>query len=158
MKKVLQETTLYSYLTPNARHRLQNVRAFARSTELLNHPIQLLDEEVCCIFPWMGTVAFRTLERFLRSHGKVSLGIKSIKARSPYFLVVRLGNCSLDSLQNEFQSLSERRFDLETFLAPDEAPRLQKYDDYISPALLRKSFMADYLDVEELRNFANQRM
>ncbi|MBW4538869.1 MAG: DEAD/DEAH box helicase [Myxacorys chilensis ATA2-1-KO14] len=156
IKKVLQETTLYSYLTPNASQRLQDARAFSRSAGILDHPIQFLDEKVCCIFPWMGTIAFRTLERFLRSYGKPSLGIKSIKARSPYFLVVRLGNCSLDTLRYELQSLSERRFNLEEFLDPDEVPTLQKYDEYIPPELLRKSFIADYLDVEELTDFASQ--
>ncbi|NDJ18782.1 DEAD/DEAH box helicase [Myxacorys almedinensis] len=152
MKKVLQETTLYSYLAPSANQRLQNAREFVTSTGILNHPVQLLDDQVCCIVPWIGTIAFRTLERFLRSQGKAALGLKSIKARSPYFLVARLGKCSLETLRYELQSLSDRRFDVEEFLEPDEAPTLQKYDEFIAPDLLRKSYIADYLDLDELRS------
>jgi ATP-dependent Lhr-like helicase len=149
MKQVLQETTLYSYLQPSAQQRLQDAREFAKSMALLKQPIHLVDEEVCCIFPWIGTIGFRTLERFLRLYGKEALGIKSVKARSPYFLMVRLGKCSLDTLNYEIRSLSDHPLNVEELLDPEEVPKLQKYDEYIPPALLRKGFLVDYLDVQD---------
>jgi ATP-dependent Lhr-like helicase len=36
-------------------------------------------------------------------------------------------------------------------VASDEAPRLQKYDEFIPNNLLRKAFAGDYLDVSELQ-------
>jgi ATP-dependent Lhr-like helicase len=150
MQKVLQESMRYPYLQPGAQRRLQEARELADTKALLTNPIQLIDADVCCIFPWIGTVPFRTLERFLRLHGKEALGIKSVKARSPYFLIVRLGKCSLESLYQEIKSIADRHLSLEDLLDPEEVPTLQKYDDYIPPELLRKSFATDYLDLKDL--------
>ncbi|MBD1825404.1 DEAD/DEAH box helicase [Cyanobacteria bacterium FACHB-DQ100] len=151
MKQVLQETTLYSYLQPGAKQRLQDARELAKSTGLLHKPIQLIDEEVCCIFPWMGTIAFRTLERFLRFYAKDALGLKSIKARSPYFLIVRLGKCQLENLYTEIQSLSDRATSVTDLIKPDETLIFNKYDPYIPIELLEKAFTHDYLDLAEVQ-------
>jgi len=152
MKKVLQETTLYLYLQPGARQRLQDARELAKSTGLLHNPIQSIDQEVCCIFPWIGTIAFRTLERFLRFYAKDALGLKSIKARSPYFLIVRLGKCKLESLYAEIQSLSDRKVSVSDLIKPDETLAFNKYDAYLPIELLEKAFTQDYLDLAGLQS------
>jgi ATP-dependent helicase Lhr and Lhr-like helicase len=149
MKQVLQEKTSYSYLQSGANDRLKAARELSKNG-LISHPVIGLDEEICCIFPWAGTVEFRTLERFLRFHCKEALGIKSVKARSPYFLIVRLGKCRVESLEYELRSFAERSVNVNDLLGPEEAPKLQKYDEFIPPDLLRKSFVADYLNLEEL--------
>lgn len=146
MRKVLQETTIYPYLQSGAKQRLQAAREFAQTKGFLHQPIQLIEEDVCCILPWMGTIAFRTLERCLRCYVKDALGLKSIKARSPYFLIVRLGKCKLEALEHEIRSLVSQRLDANQLLNSDEIPKLQKFDPFIPPELLRKSFMTDYLD------------
>jgi ATP-dependent helicase Lhr and Lhr-like helicase len=150
MRQILQESTQYSYLQEGAKQRLHSARELARSTGLLNSLILPIDADVCCIFPWAGTTAFRTLERFLRFYCKEALGLKSIKARSPYFLTVRMGKCQLDSLEYEIRSLAERRLNPDDLLDPEEIPNLQKYDPFIPPDLLRKSFVTDYLNLQEL--------
>ncbi|MCY6490615.1 DEAD/DEAH box helicase [Leptolyngbya sp. GGD] len=150
MRKVLQETTMYPYLQPGAKRRLQEARELAQYKGFLHQPIQLIEEDVCCILPWMGTIPFRTLERFLRFYAKDALGLKSIKGRSPYFLIVRLGKCKLETLDHEIRSLANRRLEANMLLPDDEIPKLQKFDPYIPSELLRKSFMSDYLDLEEL--------
>jgi ATP-dependent Lhr-like helicase len=159
MRQILLETTHYSYLQEGAQKRLRLAREMARNSGLLNHPIVLLDEELCCIFPWAGTTAFRTLERFLRFYCKGALGLKSIKTRSPYFIIIRLGKCKLESLESELRSFgaawSESQLDSKTIntdelLDPDEVPKLQKYDELVPPDLLRKSFIVDYLNLQEL--------
>jgi ATP-dependent Lhr-like helicase len=155
MRKVLQETTLYPYLQPGAKQRLQDARELANSTGLLRNPIQVIDEEFCCIFPWMGTIAFRTLERFLRFYGKEALGIKSLKARSPYFITVRLGKCNVESLYAEIKSLSDRRLRIEDLIKADENLTFNKYDAYIPPELLEKAFAHDYLDLQALGEAIN---
>lgn len=152
MRKVLEEKTLYSYLQPGAQQRLQEARELANSTGLLQNPIQLIDEEFCCIFPWVGTIGFRTLERFLRFYCKEALGIKSLKARSPYFITVRLGKCKVESLYAEIKSLSERRLRVEDLIKAEENLTFNKYDAYVPPELLEKAFAQDYLDLQELGN------
>ena len=150
MRQVLQESTDYSYLQAGAKQRLQLAREMARKTGLFSQPIVLLDEELCCIFPWAGTIAFRTLERFLRVYCRGALGLKGIKARSPYFLTVRLGKCKLESLECEIRSLTERRLNADELLNADDVPHLQKYDEFIPTELLQKSFVGDHLNLKAL--------
>ncbi len=159
MRQILLENTPYSYLQEGAQARLQTARERARNNGLLNDPIVLLDEELCCIFPWAGTTAFRTLERFLRFYCKGALGLKSITARSPYFMIVRLGKCKVESLEYELRSfgaawsesqLDDKTINTDELLDSDEVPKLQKYDEFIPPDLLRKSFIVDYLNLQEL--------
>lgn len=157
MKRVLQEDTVYSYLQPGAAKRLQEARSFARSKGLLDRPLTFLDDDgYACLFPWLGSVAFRTLERYLRLYCKPVLKIKGVRGRSPYFLVINLGKCSIDSLYQELQNLGEGRFDSENLLDGDEVPCQQKYDAYILPELLRSAFLIDSLAAEELRSWASK--
>lgn len=150
MRQVLLESVEYPYLQRGARERLRAARALAEKEGLGNAILIPQEDNYCCILPWVGTVAFRTLERFLRLHCKESLKLKGIRGRSPYFLMVQLGKASAESLDYEIRSLGDRRLSPEELLAEDEAPKLQKYDDFIPPELLRKAFATDHLDLEEL--------
>jgi ATP-dependent helicase Lhr and Lhr-like helicase len=155
MKRVLQEDTLYSYLQPGAIKRLQEARTFTRSKGLLDRPLTYLDDDgYACLFPWIGSVAFRTLERYLRLHCKPTLKIKGVRGRSPYFIVINLGKCSIDSLYQELQNLGDGNFNPEQLLDTEEVPCQQKYDPYILPEFLRQAFLIDSLAADELRNWA----
>lgn len=150
MRQALLEETDYPYLQEGAKKRLAEARKLAKKEKLDSGYLFPLDESYCLILPWMGTIAYRTLERYLRFHCRETLKIKGITGRSPYFLVVNLGKCNLTSLYHEIKSLSDRRFDAEKLLTEDEAPKLQKYDEFIPPDLLRKAFTEDYLNMAEL--------
>jgi ATP-dependent helicase Lhr and Lhr-like helicase len=155
MKRVLQEDTLYSYLQPGAIKRLQEARAFTRSKGLLDRPLTYSgDDGYACLFPWIGSVAFRTLERYLRLHCKPTLKIKGVRGRSPYFIVINLGKCSIDSLYQELQNLGDGNFNPEQLLDTEEVPCQQKYDPYILPEFLRQAFLIDSLAADELRAWA----
>ncbi len=65
MQQVLRENTQYPYLQKNAIKRLQIARELARDWELTEKNIIRLAGNKCCIFPWIGTKAFRTLERLI---------------------------------------------------------------------------------------------
>lgn len=150
MRQVLLEEKQYPYLQAGARERLHQARAIAQRVGLESSPLLPLEDNFCCILPWAGTIAFRTLERFLRWHCKAALKIKGVVGRSPYFLVVNLGKCSLESLQYELKSLTDRRLLAEQLLGEAEVPKIQKYDEFVPPELLRKAFAADYLSLEAL--------
>ncbi|MEO0686467.1 MAG: helicase-related protein, partial [Cyanobacteria bacterium J06649_11] len=67
MQRVLLEDTEYAYLQQNAKQRLQEVRQLASDFELDKRTIIKLEKGKCCIFPWMGTVAYNTLQRLLNN-------------------------------------------------------------------------------------------
>lgn len=156
MRRVLLEDTVYPYLLDGAKKRLKEARQLAKKQGLANRHLFLLEDGYCCILPWVGSVAYRTLERYLRMHCRDVLKIKGVTGKAPYFLVVNLGKCKMESLEQEIRSLSDRRMNVETLLAKDEAPKLQKYDEFFPPELLRKAFTADQLNLAELARLVGQ--
>ncbi|PAX59852.1 DEAD/DEAH box helicase [Brunnivagina elsteri] len=151
MRRVLCEDTEYSYLQPNALKRLQIVRDLARDLELDKNYVVKLPKGKCVILPWMGTVAFRTLERLLNCFCRDSLGIKSIGGANPYYMTVRLPKDKVEGLCGEIISLGEQRIIPEHLVSDEEAPEIQKYDEYIPYSLLRKAFVYDFLDLDEVQ-------
>jgi ATP-dependent Lhr-like helicase len=91
MRRVLFENVEYPYLQTDAKERLKAVRQLAKLAGLEQGNIISLEGNTCCIFPWTGTIAYRTLERFLNFFVRNSLDIRSIGGISPYFLIVKLG-------------------------------------------------------------------
>ncbi|MBW4673809.1 MAG: DEAD/DEAH box helicase [Desmonostoc geniculatum HA4340-LM1] len=151
MRQVLFEDVEYSYLQKNALQRLQTVRQLVRRVGLEKQNILELEKGKCCIFPWMGTVGYRTLERLLNSWCRESLEIKSIGGVSPYYLTIKLGKGKFEYLHREIASLCEQRISAEDLVSTSEAPEIQNYDEFIPHPLLRKAFISDYLDMEEVR-------
>lgn len=156
MRQVLLEETEYPYLQPGAIARLEEARQLAQTLDLANTYVFPLEKKTCCIFPWIGSQAFQTLERFLAFHCKPALELKWIRDRAPYFFLIHLGKADLDSLLYEIQSLCDRRLQPEELLGEEEAPQLNKYDEFVPPELLRQAFVNDYLDLDELRQLLHQ--
>ncbi|MBW4604143.1 MAG: DEAD/DEAH box helicase [Calothrix sp. FI2-JRJ7] len=150
MRRVLCEDTEYSYLQPNALKRLKQVRELVQSLGLDENYIVRLPKGKCVIFPWLGTAGFKTLERMLNTFCRESLEIKSIGGSCPYYITVRLPSFKVDNLQPEITSLCTQRIIPEHLVSEAEAPQLQKYDEYIPYPLLRKAFVHDYLDLDEV--------
>lgn len=157
MHRVLCENTEYSYLQSGALKRLQQARELAQDLELDKNYIVKLPKNKCVIFPWMGTVAFRTLERLLNCFCRETLEIKGIGGKNPFYMTVRLPKHEYENLYSEIISLSQQRIIPEHLVSDDEAPELQKYDEYIPYPLLRQAFIHDYLDVEEVQQIIKQR-
>ena len=156
MRRVLVENIEYPYLQPQAQKRLKTARNLARSAQLEQNNILLLEGNTCCIFPWMGTVAYRTLERFLNSFVRYTLDIRSIGGVFPYFLTLKLGKSSLEQLRDEVKSFCKKDLTGHDLVSFEECPRLQKYDEFIPNNLLRQAFICDSLDVAELREIINR--
>lgn len=148
MRRVLSEDLEYSYLRKNALNRLKQVRQLARRMNLDNI---VLENDNCYIFPWMGTVAYRTLERVLNYCCREALEIKTIAGVNPYFLTIKLSKDNAGKLYDEITSLCDRNITTQDLVSAAETPKIQKYDEFIPPALLRKAFATDYLDMKELK-------
>ncbi len=151
MRRVLLEDTEYVYLQTNAKKRLQEARQLASDFELDKRNIIKLEKGKCCIFPWMGTVAYNTFQRLLNNFCRESLEIKSLGGINPYFMILKLGKGKFEQLKPEILSLCEQRIVNEHLVADAEAPEIQKYDKFIPYPLLRIAFASDYLNMEEVR-------
>jgi ATP-dependent Lhr-like helicase len=151
MQRVIFEDIEYSYLQKNAKQRLKKARQLAQSYELEKNNVIQLEGKTCCIFPWAGTVAYRTLERLLNIFVRESLDIRNIGGMSPYFITVKLGKNNVQELHEQILYFCNKELTSDDLIASDEAPRLQKYDEFIPNNLLRKAFAGDYLDVSELQ-------
>ncbi|MEM7715809.1 MAG: DEAD/DEAH box helicase [Cyanobacteria bacterium P01_A01_bin.68] len=151
MRRVLLEDKEYAYLQINAKKRLQEARQLALDFELDKRNIVKLQKGKCCILPWMGTVAYNTLQRMLNNFCRESLEIKSLGGVNPYFMMLKLGKGKFEQLETEILSLCEQRIVNEHLVSDAEAPEIQKYDKYIPHPLLTKAFASDYLNVEEVR-------
>ncbi|MBE9128738.1 MULTISPECIES: DEAD/DEAH box helicase [unclassified Coleofasciculus] len=151
MRRVLFEDVDYLYLQNGAKERLRAARQLTKFFRLDKETILLIDGKNYCIFPWAGTVAYRTLERFLNVRVRESLDIRRIGGKSPYFLTIKLGKNTVEELEAEILSFCKKDLTGEDLVTSDEAQKLQKYDKFIPNNLLRKAFAGDYLDVEDLR-------
>lgn len=151
MRTVLLEDAQYPYLQKAAKARLNTARQLARISGLEQDTIFALNDNTYCIFPWMGTVAYHTLERFLNFLVREYLDIRKITGISPYYLVVRLGKSTSQELYDQIVDFSTKELTEADLVAFEEAPKLQKYDEFIPNNLLRQAFASDYLNVAELQ-------
>jgi ATP-dependent Lhr-like helicase len=155
MRQVLLEDVQYPYLQPTAQSRLQAARHLAQNAELEYKNILPLKHNTYCIFPWMGTVAYHTLERYLSLFCRESLEIKNLRGLAPYFLTLRLGKDKLPVLQEELACFGDKRITEEDLVTAEDVLSQQKYDRFIPPTLLKKAFAVDSLNVEEMEKIIN---
>ena len=123
----------------------------ARSAKLEHEHVVSLGGNTFCIFPWAGSKAFRTLERYLRNVCLAEAGITSIEGFSPYYLIVKLKQANPSKLIACIQMMDFLEVEKERLLRGEEAPRIEKFDEFIPAELLRKSFVEDRLDMMELQ-------
>lgn len=151
MRKVLLEDVEYPYLQKEAKARLKAARQLARISGLERETLFSFEDNTYCIFPWTGTVAYRTLERFLHLFVREYLDIRKITSISPYYLTIKLGENTSQELYQQIINFPNKELTDNDLVAGEEAPKLQKYDEFIPNNLLRQAFAIDYLNVEELR-------
>ena len=101
----------------------------------------------------MGTKGFHTLERLINLGVRESLDIRKMSGKSPYYLLLKLGNTSVTDVEEKILYLCKKGLTTEDLVDSVEAPKLQKYDSFIPHNLLRKAFAANYLDIEDLSKF-----
>ena len=140
MQQVLFENIEYSYLQKNALQRLRQVRQLVQQVGLDKQNIVQLEKGKCCIFPWMGTVAYRTLERLLNSYCRESLEITSIGGLNPYYLTIKLGKDKFKYLYPEIASLCEQRISFRRFTQYFRSTGNSKIRSIYSSSTFTKSF------------------
>ncbi len=150
MRRVLAEDTVYPYLKPNARKRLEVARHVARNTGMLEHSLICLGGYTWCLFPWLGTRSFRTLRKFItRNAGPCR--ISNLEFEGCYYLTFRMerGN-DYDLLSHLEHIIESEGIDCEALVPSGEVPIFEKYDEHIPAPLLRRAFAADRLRADEV--------
>ena len=144
MKQALMEDTVYPYLKDNARARLDVARHVARNTGMHKHSLIHLGGYSWCLFPWLGTRAFRTLRRLLKKHAK-QLGISGIEFEGCYYITFKMEGSGDFALISELCRIAERGIDCQNLVEAGELPVFEKYDDYVPGELLRQAYATDRL-------------
>lgn len=150
MREVLSDSVIYPYLSPQAVNRLERARRLARESGLLKQVVIPAGGDSMYVLPWVGSKAFRTLERLMKHNLSERLALRSVVPMEPYYFVVS-GKVDERTLLAEMMSECRMAQDASALLAEDEAPYLGKYDEFIAPSLIRDAFAVDGLDLEGLK-------
>ena len=152
MRQVLAEDTVYPYLKPNAQKRLETARHVARNTGMLHHSLVHLGGYSWCLFPWLGTRAFRTMRKTIIRHA-TQFGITGIEYEGCYFITFKMSRGNdydlISAMANEVRNIG---LDPEALVSGGEIPVFEKYDDYVPADLLRHAYATDKLDPQETEN------
>ncbi len=149
MRQVLQEETVYPYLTETAQQRLQAARHLAQRESLASEPLLALEQpQTYALLPWLGTPAFTTLAQMLATWGKEFLGIRRVRAVAPYYFILRTTKrTDGEALRAGLVELGQRELTTADLVAALEVPRLEKYDEFIPESLLRRAYGSDRLEL-----------
>ena len=149
MRRVLEEDTVYPYLKPNAQKRLETARRVARNTGMLNQSMVHLGGYSWCLFPWLGTRAFRAMRKIIASRGS-AFGITGVEFEGCYFITFKMSRGSdyelISALAEEVRAYG---ISADSLVSGGEIPVFEKYDDYVPADLLRHAYAVDKLDAKE---------
>ena len=151
MRRVLEEDTIYPYLLESARNRLLEAREIVRKTNLFKHPLAHLGGVSYAFFPWLGTVSFRTLRRFIKTYMTSEFKISNLEFEGCYFFVFQMqkGN-DYDFIKFMYDFIKKNGIDKELLVGPKEDFAHEKYDEHIPQSLLREAYISDNLRTDEI--------
>ena len=150
MYRVLAEAQTYPYLMRHAVSRLQEARETFQKSGMQNQPLVHLGGKMWALFPWLGSYAFITLERFLKIRCAKRLGLKGLSPFRPYWMqfTMQVGEADFYRIVAEE---SVRPFDPLELVYPNENPVFEKYDEFVPEELVRKGFALGVLDFESVK-------
>lgn len=150
MATVLTEDAQYPYLMRNAVVRLEEARGAARRANMLESSLINLGGNLWSFFPWVGTYPFITLERVLKIKCAARLGLKNLESARPFYLQFTMRGDEREFCGVLREEL-EKEIDPLELVYPKELPLFEKYDEYLPPELVVKSFAHGILDLKTLR-------
>jgi len=151
MRKALLEETMYPYLQVHARERIKEARRLSKDAGIDKGNLLSLGGNTYCLFLWAGSIPFRTLSRLLKHVLADDLHIQNLEEFSPYYLTFTMTPEEAKHLYPAMLDAVRECHDPLDLVPEDEAPLIQKYDEFVPPVLLRDGFSADYLSLDELK-------
>lgn len=152
IRRVLEENTIYPYLKKNAVQRLLHARAIAEKSGMLKKSIVHLGGYTWCLFPWIGTRSFRTMRRFIKEKTPSDFGLSGLEFDGCCYFTFKLESGDVRGLAEYWAEEAAGGIDLESLVAPSEAPSFDKFDGAIPPSLLRRAYTVDRLRRDELES------
>ena len=148
MKEVLCSDTHYSYLSENAFLRLNEFREVALKAKIdLNNIIPLAGNRYV-IFPWVGSKALSALSLILLRKGLVNMLFPNWG--SPVGLILETDK-TLEEIKQILINIRNENFNKFTFEINDQAILRSKFSDYIPDELLKKEYLENQIDIEDMQ-------
>ena len=153
IKKVLEEETVYPYLLESARNRLKEARTLVKKTKLFQFPLVHQGGYSYAFFPWLGTVSFRTLRRYIKSNMAKHFKISNLEFEGCYYFEFKMENGSdYDFIKYMYDDIKRNGIDREELVGLNEDFAHEKYDEFIPKNLLREAFISDNLRTDEIES------
>ena len=150
MRDILFDTKQYPYLMPNAAARLETARHLAKNTGMEHSMLIPIGGSSFCLFPWLGTRAFRTLRRLILKHAR-TLGISDLSCEGCCYMTFKAWRADGEAFLSRLADILAREgIDKESLVGPSESPAYDKFDGYIPAELLRRAFATDRLEADEV--------
>jgi ATP-dependent helicase Lhr and Lhr-like helicase len=144
LRQVLQEDTLYTYLSPLAQQRLTLARELARNSDWLRSCVARLEPGRFVLFHWTSSRIYRTLAHLLKHCGWYI----ELPRNEKYIEIVYDGD--VGAVINELRRLSSQVAELvpELVVGLKDSQLWQgKYDALAPRSLLEEAYIHDILDI-----------
>ncbi|MDR3166401.1 MAG: DEAD/DEAH box helicase [Treponema sp.] len=150
MREILSEGEQYPYLSEGARSRLDEGRSFAEKLKLTEDYFVPIVPGIFFFIPWLGSRAMRTLAALFR-HREIRKGLCVRFYSREKEQVFRIGSeLSIPEFRNRLAGILGRRLPADYTGGIGDTPLTDPYDYLLPPALLRKQYAANILDMGEL--------
>ncbi len=149
IRDVLRSDEEYGFLDETAKSRLSEIRKACRNGGLSAvGSVVPITETLYAVFPFIGTRATAALVFALRERGFDAQ--VWLSRYIPVCIEVRT-DMGIAELSATLEDIKAQGADKYGFLIPDNCEISGKYNDFIPRELLRKQYVEDYLDTEDMR-------
>jgi ATP-dependent Lhr-like helicase len=148
MRDVLLSDADYAYLSPIAHEKLSFFRELAHNSGILHNNVVELSPNRVALFPWVGTKALNALLYALMQKGYKVEVVNEVTA-----IVSELENAH--ELELYLENIKSNPPNKEDLPIPDNVKPLMrgKFNEFIPNHLLRKQYIADYVDLIDLLHY-----
>lgn len=151
IQEVLASDEEYAFLDEKAKKRLREIRNSCRAAALKSYGIVIpLTPTSYAVFPFLGTRAVMALmyELRRRDFGSVNLWLQRY---IPVCLEVKTDR-DISEIVEALREIKRNGADKYSFSIPDNCEISGKFNDLIPRELLKKQYIEDYLDTEDMKN------
>lgn len=154
MREILSSNEKYTYLSSRAGNRLNQARRDAQAQGMHQHYLIQAHEGGHYLIPWLGSRAFRTLERILKFQTSKDVRVTSVKTVEPYYFYIK-GSIKPNELWELLQGFNSSQ-DLHKLIHEErESLYLGKYDEYLPLDLVQAAYFSDGIDLRAVESFLN---
>lgn len=139
----------YRYLGDKAVARLQSIRKISKNSEITTEEIVKLSNSSYAVFPWLGTKAMFALSYALDLYNCKN-HIEFDHSFIPICIIVTTEK-SLTDIIEILKTIKSKEIDKQLFNVPDDANVGGKFNEFIPQELLRKQYIEDYVDVNDMK-------